>query len=410
MMKLKVGFAGVGSMGLSHLKAMHLAHAAQAEAVAIGSRNEARIRGALEIAPGAKVFADDLTLIRSDLDAVFVSTPNSLHTRLGLEALRCRRHLFLEKPVGITRDECRQVLDAARKSDRVVMVGHELRYSPYFQKFKALIDAGEIGHPRLVWTREFRGPFQKKSGDWIQDNRRSGGTLVDKNCHHFDLMNWWVGARPRRVSAFGGSTVNFVAAGGQVAERGVEGPESKVQRQDSEFRNPHSGIGIEAPVLDHASVSFEYENGVRGSLQLCLFAREFPDEELEMGIVGDRGELRTRIVAPRRRSGSHTDQPDKEMHLFSPALPSTGGGGEGGLEILQWRRGADQRNPTVHKVEAQRGEGWGGHPGFSEIHEAFLQAIHKHERPLTTVAECVDGTLLAIAAEESIRRGTTVEI
>lgn len=188
-MKLKIGFAGIGAMGFSHLKAMHVGHAQHAEAVAFCSRNDANIRRALEIAPGAKVFADELALIRSQLDAVFIATPNFTHAPLALEALHAGKHLFLEKPVGITRNECRRLLEATGNADRVVMLGHELRYSPFFQKLKALVDAGEIGRPRLVWTLEFRGPFRKKSGDWIQDDRRSGGALVDKNCHHFDLMN-----------------------------------------------------------------------------------------------------------------------------------------------------------------------------------------------------------------------------
>src|SRR5204862_4758538 len=106
-------------------------------------------------------------------------------------------------------------------------------------------DAGEIGTPRMVWTRESRGPFQKKSQDWIQDARRSGGMLVDKNCHHFDLMNWWVNSKPKRVAAFGGNAVNRVIEGGD-------------------------------QVNDHSTVNFEYENGVRGTLQICLFALYFP--------------------------------------------------------------------------------------------------------------------------------------
>jgi predicted dehydrogenase len=59
---------------------------------------------------------------------------------------------------------------------------------------------------------------------------------------------------------------------------------------------------------------------------------------------------------------------------------------------------------------AKRGEGWGKHLGFDEIHEAFLDAIEKGKRPLTTVEDCVDGTLLAIAAEESVRMGRVVEV
>jgi predicted dehydrogenase len=345
-MKLRLGFLGVGAMGLSHVTQLHVKNAARAECVAICSRNEANIAKALAVAPKAKVFRDERELIHSGLDAVVLSTPNATHAALALETLKAGKHLFLEKPIGITPEECRSVLAAAEASNRVVLVGHELRYSPFFQKMKALVAAGEIGRPRMVWTREFRGPFQPKSGQWIQDARLSGGMMVDKNCHHFDLMNWWVGARPRRVAAFGGSAVMHV-------------------------------VDPAHQVNDHATVSFDYDNGVLGTLQVCLFARDFPQEELEMGIVGDAGSLQTRISA---------------------------------IEILQWKRGANQKSPIVHQVHSPAGEGWGNHLGFDEIHTAFLDAVLDGKPQLTSVRDCLDGSLLAIAAEASIRQHSTVEL
>jgi myo-inositol 2-dehydrogenase / D-chiro-inositol 1-dehydrogenase len=344
-MKLRIGFIGVGSMGLSHVKSIQEGCFAQAEAVAICSNNESNIARALAVAPQAKVYPDEHALIKSDVDAVFVSTPNFTHAPLALEILQAGKHLFLEKSVGVNREECLELLKAADKTDRVLMIGHELRYSPYFQKIKDLVDAGEIGTPRMVWCKELRGPFSKKSHDWIQDARKSGGALVDKNCHHFDLMNWWVRSRPKRVCAFGGNT------GGDAA--------------------------MEHQILDHATVSFEYENGVRGTLQLCLFAPELQGEDLEMGIAGDKGMIQTRISK---------------------------------LQLLLWKRNAEKQEPVVYDVAAKRGEGWGKHLGFDEIHEAFIAAILKNERPLTTVRDCVDGTLLAIAAEESIKQRAIVEV
>jgi predicted dehydrogenase len=345
-MKLKTGFVGIGAMGYSHLKAICDHHSAHAEVSAVCSTSEANIQRALALVPGARVFRDEAALIESELDAVFISTPNFTHVRLALLALRAGRHVFLEKPVGIMREECESLARSVEKTDRVVLIGHELRYSPFFQRIKNLIDEGEIGRPRMVWCREFRGPFQKKSRDWIQDAQQSGGTLVDKNCHHFDLMNWWVGSRPKRVSAFGGKAISGVTLAGR-------------------------------DVLDHASVSFEYENGVRGTLQLCMFAPGLQGEELEMGVIGDKGMLQTRLSE---------------------------------LQILLWAHDAANQNPRIEKLEAQRGEGWGGHLGFAEIHEAFLRAILQNDKPLTTVSNCLDGTLLAIAAEESIRHGRTVEL
>lgn len=336
-----MGFIGLGAMGSSHLRLFHEDCSRDAVAVAICAGNPDNIARAKKIAPDAELIKNERKLIGADLDAVVISSPNFTHVPLALETLKSGKHLFLEKPVGITPSECRKLLRASQKSDRILMIGHELRYSPYFVKLKKLVDAGAIGRPHMTWCKEFRGPFQPKSRNWIQDRRRSGGCLVDKNCHHFDLMNWWIGARPRRVAAFGGNAVNRV----------ITGPNQ---------------------VHDHATVSWEYDNGARGTLHLCLFAHEPPKEDLEMGIVGDAGVLQTNL--------------DR-------------------LEILHWQHGKRKGEPRIHKVKAKRGIGWGGHLGFAEMHPAFIKAIRTGRQPLTTVANCIDGTLLAIGAEQSIRTG-----
>ena len=243
--KIRMGFIGVGSMGFSHLQLFHEDCGKQAEAVAVCARDAGRIRRAMDVAPNMTLFKKEKDLIQSDLDAVVISSPNFTHVPLALAALKAGKHIFLEKPVGITPVECRKLLRASERSDRILMIGHELRYSPYFAKFKTLVDAGAVGTPHMTWCKEFRGPFQPKSREWIQDRRKSGGCLVDKNCHHFDLMNWWLGARPKRVSAFGSNAVNRVIPGPNQAH-------------------------------DHATVSWEYDNGAKGTLHLSLFAHDPP--------------------------------------------------------------------------------------------------------------------------------------
>ena len=78
------------------------------------------------------------------------------------------------------------------------------------------------------------------------------------------------------------------------------------------------------------------------------------------------------------------------------------------LKILHWKKGRDK--PRVISVKAKRGIGWGGHLGFAEMHPAFIRAIQKSESPLTSVANTLDGSLLAIAAEESIRKKQIITI
>ena len=86
------------------------------------------------------------------------------------------------------------------------------------------------------------------------------------------------------------------------------------------------------------------------------------------------------------------------------------GANEGTLEILQWKLGANQKEPIVHRVESKRGEGWGNHLGFDEMHAAFLDAVLDGKRPLTSVADCLDATRICIAAEESIRTATVIPL
>jgi myo-inositol 2-dehydrogenase/D-chiro-inositol 1-dehydrogenase len=345
-MKLRIGFIGLGAMGASHVRAINRLCGDRAEVAALCGTREANLREVLAEFPAAKPFSNPGELIASPVDAIFVSTPNFTHVKLAREIIGAGKDLFMEKPCGVTRAECHELLALVQGTKQIVMIGHEFRYSPYFQRIRELVEHGTVGEPKMVWTREFRGPFQKKVGEWIQDDRLSGGCLVDKNSHHFDLMNWWVGARPKRVAAFGGCAVNRVIPG-------------------------------EHQVHDHAAVSFEYENGARGSLQLCMFALDFPNEDLEMGIVGSEGMLVTRISR---------------------------------IEILQWKRGSNQREPLIHKVNAKHGEGWGSHLGFDEIHLEFVNCVLNRQPPLTSVQNCLDGTLLAIAAEESIKSGKFVDV
>ena len=80
------------------------------------------------------------------------------------------------------------------------------------------------------------------------------------------------------------------------------------------------------------------------------------------------------------------------------------------IEILQWKRGSNQREPITHNVHAKHGEGWGSHLGFDEIHEEFIKCILENRQPLTSMRNCIDGTMLAIAAEDSIKKGVIVDI
>ena len=80
------------------------------------------------------------------------------------------------------------------------------------------------------------------------------------------------------------------------------------------------------------------------------------------------------------------------------------------LNLIHWQKGKRNEKPRIIPVKAKRGVGWGGHLGFSEIHPAFIKAIQTGHAPLTSAANTIDRTLLAIAAEESIRTKKIITI
>src|SRR5205823_6806002 len=107
-MKLRIGFIGLGAMGLSHAQSIRRLCGDKAEVAALCDMSQPNLQTALEAFPDAKKFKEPTELIKSALDAVFVSTPNFTHAQLAEEILASGKHLFLEKPCGITPEECRR--------------------------------------------------------------------------------------------------------------------------------------------------------------------------------------------------------------------------------------------------------------------------------------------------------------
>jgi len=99
------------------------------------------------------------------------------------------------------------MIKAAKETGKILQIGLELRYTPQYRKMISIIESGGIGKVQMMWCKEFRGPFDKKVKDWILKEKESSGSLVEKDCHHFDLFNWMIGSRPVKVVAFGGQNV-----------------------------------------------------------------------------------------------------------------------------------------------------------------------------------------------------------
>ncbi len=195
-------------------------------------------------------------------DALIVATPNYTHLDVLREVVGSGKAIFLEKPIATTVADAYEVCRLANAHEHVVRFGLQYRYKAiYAEAIDEVFRRGSIGQVHNLTMAEHRFPFLDKVGQWNKFNAKTGGALVEKCCHYFDLMNLFSGGQPKRVFALGNQAVNFTnfSYGNQRADG-----------------------------LDHANVTIEYTTGVIGGFSLCMFA---PGTREELTICGDAGRL-----------------------------------------------------------------------------------------------------------------------
>jgi myo-inositol 2-dehydrogenase/D-chiro-inositol 1-dehydrogenase len=201
---MRFGLIGYGLFGRHHARA--IAQAPGATLAAIACRTEETAAAASRDWPDARIALDYRALLaRRDIDAVDIVVPNDLHEEIGVAALEAGKDVLLEKPLAPTLAACDRLIEAARRTGRVLSIGHELRLSEQWGGIKRLLDAGELGDLRCVVFDLFRFPYRPGSAGWRLDPRRIGSWIMEELVHHFDLVLWYFArwGDPVAVSAVG---------------------------------------------------------------------------------------------------------------------------------------------------------------------------------------------------------------
>jgi len=215
------------------------------------------------------------------VDAVIVATPNFHHVdvldtccegepSLVSESDGRRKHILVEKPLCTTIDDCAKILmwhenDVYKAKRKVFWVGMEYRFYPSITRLIQHVHVHQtVGTPHMLSIREHRFPFLDKVGDWNRFNRFTGGTLVEKACHFYDLMRHIMRSNPTWIYASGNQAVNHL----EERYNGNEIPD----------------------ILDNAFTVIDFENGAKALLDLCMFA-ECSKYQEEISVVGDKGKV-----------------------------------------------------------------------------------------------------------------------
>lgn len=290
------------------------------------------------------------------VDALLICTPNFTHFEILQTAIKSGKGLFVEKPMATDLNEAAKIVAMAQEYASFIQLGMQYRYkSQYSEAFHRIKTKQELGEVKTISMSEYRPPFLDKVSQWNKFNRNSGGTLVEKCCHYFDLINMMAESPPVRVFASGGQAVNFV---------------------DFVYEGQSSDID------DHAFVVIDYAGGIKANFTLNMFC---PELEEELLVVGSGGRLTA-----------------KERSSFVEGRHS-----KATLQVeVDAERGAEDFDLTYAPII----ESSGHHGATFFEHLALVERLEGKPTDSATPLQGLWALIVASAAQESMRTGLPVMI
>ena len=366
-MTTRYAIVGAGMMGGEHMR--NIALLPDCAVTAIVEPDAAMREAACAVAQdlfGARpqVFASHREL--ADVDAIVVAAPNHRHVDIMRDLLATDLPILCEKPLGLDANEVLELDARARGRSAPVWVAMEYRYMAPVARLIEAVRAQDKGRLASLAIREHRFPFLPKVGDWNRFRRNTGGTLVEKCCHFFDLMRLVIGAEPVRVYASGGCDVNHLD-----------------ERYD----------GHVPDIIDNALAIVDFEardgrGGVRASLDLCMFAEGSRWQEIVTATCA-QGQIAALMPGP-QRFDPHGEARAPEFRVTDRATK------------FEER----QSMPVPADVLAA-----GDHQGSTfEQHRRFLRCVREGTAPEVSLADGAIAVIVGAAAEESVRSGQAIDL
>ncbi len=433
-MKLKrCAIVGIGNRAHSWISGIVEQHPEAAELAGLCDPNLDRCKDVNE-AYGTKapVYTDyDRMLAEVKPDLVIVVSPERYHREHIVRALDAGCQVATEKPLCTTIEDAQAIIDAENRNRRKIFMAFNYRHIPLCSKIRELVKKGAIGTPvsmDLTWYLDYHGHGASYFRRWHRLMKESGGLLITKACHHFDLANWWMDDVPATVFAFGER--RFFGAGNNpyVGERCRSCPHSKdckwhtdvcVKDRTEElsrelgyrvkgvrsYVRDYCPFGKDVDIFDTMSVSVRYKNG--GILNYSLNA-SVPYEGWNLAINGTKGRIESKIT---------DNKPSPGWQARHQIVGPDGAVLKGkGYRVTDWP--ADY---SVHVMPHEDddyevklpniADGHGG--GDFKIMDAALADIYPEKDELDIFASAIHGarsTAIGAAANQSIASGQPVKI
>ncbi|MDQ7910646.1 Gfo/Idh/MocA family oxidoreductase [Phytohabitans sp. ZYX-F-186] len=321
----RYALVGTGSRAEMFVRSL-LAHPDRAELVAFADVNQARmdLHNSWLASAGAPTVptypAGDFVsmLDKERVDVALVTSVDRTHDEYIVAALRAGCDVVTEKPMTTDAPRCQRILDAVAETGRQVTVAFNYRYNPLHEKVREVLASGEIGEIGSVhfeWLLDVRhgADYFRR---WHRDKANSGGLMVHKASHHFDLVNWWLGAAPVEVMAYGrlffygeaghrhGYARDYARAHGSSEAAGdpfaidlAANPHLRALYLDAEaedgYQRDVNVFGPGVTIEDDMAVLAHYTSGATMTYHLTAYS---PWEGYRVMFNGSRGRLELHVV------------------------------------------------------------------------------------------------------------------
>ncbi len=343
-------------MGREHIRNLKLLPQTRVAALVdpVASSLDASLAELGPEARGVLTFPDVRTMLAGGaLDAVIVVSPNHTHRAVLEPLLESDLAILCEKPLCTTVADAQWVAARVARRRAIFWTAMEYRFMPPVTRFIERIGQGDIGRLVMLSIREHRFPFLTKVGDWNRFSRNTGGTMVEKCCHFFDLMRLITGQEAVSVFCSGAMDVNHL---------------------DERY-------GGEKPdIIDNSYTVVDFDGGGRAMLELCMFA-EGEEQQEAIWAVGDRAKLEVAI-------------PSGEL-VFSPRTP------------LRGPKAVSREHVGVDPAALEAGTHHGS--VYYQL-RAFLEAVRGEAPVLVTAEDGARAVAMGAAAELSAREKRVVQM
>ena len=270
---IRYGFIGCGMMGQEHLRNLAMIEGTEVTVI-YEPDSEMREKTSLLSPQSRFVETVDDVIQSGDIDALIITSPNHRHAEQLLNIASIRPlPVLVEKPVCTNLEQLRSLQRLAESYPETIWVAMEYRYMPPISRLAEEAHSGNrLGRITSLSIREHRYPFLCKVGDWNRFNENTGGTLVEKCCHFFDLMCYILKSEPVSIYASGAQEVNHLD-----------------ERYEGRVPN----------ILDNAFVIVDFSSKQRAFLELCMYAEGSWYQE-SITVIGSQAKIECQIPGPTR--------------------------------------------------------------------------------------------------------------